>query len=280
MTNTTAVELISENKIQAERDLDSARVLLASSDPHLENAAFLLEQSFEKIIKTSYARYMVETKSASWYEVYDTIYNHKIDFILDMLDEFYKNDVQKTLVQLPKTWLGDDDGELRNMFPKKIEKALRSPKNLSGPIKRLQNLKKEVGWTRRNFVEFMSGLDSKSLTYLDFEHPMVSQFLTTIKNLTESETDAVQIQQIFKDYIIFLTHLSMAPYVLSHVHHSRYPVEESYMSNLKAYRDNSNLKGFFDMLANHIQKMLDSEVGFTKLLVLTHSINSDINDKI
>ena len=45
---------------------------------------------------------MVEAKSASWYDVYDTISNHKIDFILDMLDEFYKSYV-KTITQLPKT---------------------------------------------------------------------------------------------------------------------------------------------------------------------------------
>ena len=275
MTNKTAVELINENKIQAQRDLESALVLLASPNPHLENVAFLLEQSFEKIIKTSYARYMVEAKSASWYDVYDTISNHKIDFILDMLDEFYKSYV-KTITQLPKTWLDDDD-ELRNMFPKEMEKALRSPENLSGPIKRLQNLKKEVEWTRRNFVEFMSGLDSKSLTYLDFEPPIVSQFLTAIKNLTESATDAVIIRQIFKDYLTFLTHLSIAPDALSHVYHSRYPVEASYMSNLKAYRDNSKLKGFFDTLADRIKKMLDAEAGFTALLVKTHSIISDIS---
>ena len=275
MTNKTAIELISENKIQAQRDLESALILLASPNPHLENVAFLLEQSFEKIIKTSYARYMVEAKSASWHDVYDTISNHNIDFILDMLDEFYKSCV-KTITQLPKTWLDDDD-KLRNVFPKEIEKALRSPENLSGPIKRIQNLKKEVEWTRRNFVEFMSGLDSKSLTYLDFEPPIVSQFLTTIKNLTESATDAVLIQQIFKDYIIFLAHLSIAPYALSHVHHSRYPVETSYMSNLKAYRNNSNLKGFFDTLADHVQKMLDSEAGFTERLIITHSVSSDIS---
>ena len=154
---------------------------------------------------------------------------------------------------------------------------LRSPKNLTGSIKRLQNLKKEVEWTKINFVEFISGLDSKSLTYFDFELPVVSQFLTTIKNLTESATDAVLIPQIFKDYLTFLTHLSIALDALSHVRHSRYPVKASYMSNLKAYSNNSNLKGFFNTLADHIQKMLDSEAGFTRLLIKTYSVNFDIS---
>ena len=80
MTNQNAIKFINENKIQAQRDLDSARVLLASSNPHLENAAFLLEQSFEKIIQTSYTRYKLETDFTSWDEVYKKISDHNIHY--------------------------------------------------------------------------------------------------------------------------------------------------------------------------------------------------------
>ena len=99
--------------------MKSARVLLASPDPHLENVAFLLEQSFEKIINASYVKYKFETKSASLNKIYENISDHNIDFILDMLDEFYKN-YAVLLAQLPKTWLDHD--ELRNAFPKEIKK--------------------------------------------------------------------------------------------------------------------------------------------------------------
>ena len=69
MISKKATKLISESRIQARRDLDSARVLLTSPDPHLENVAYLLEQSFEKIINASYAKYMLETNSAMLHEV-------------------------------------------------------------------------------------------------------------------------------------------------------------------------------------------------------------------
>ena len=94
---------IRENKIQAQRDLDSARILLASPDPHLENVAFLLEQSFEKIVKASYVGCKLETDSISWEEVYEKIRGHDIDFILTMLVEIYEN-CAKTLAQIPETF--------------------------------------------------------------------------------------------------------------------------------------------------------------------------------
>ena len=64
-------------------------------------------------------------------------------------------------------------------------------------------------------------------------------------------------------------HILIAKYVLPHATHSRYPSKEHDMCNLEAYRNNPNLRGFFNILADHIQKMLDSEAGFTRLLIKT-----------
>ena len=274
MISKKATKLIDENKRQARRDLDSARVLLASPNPHLENVAFLLEQSFEKIINASYAKYKFETKSASLKKVYENISDHNIDFILDMLDEFYKN-YTALLALIPKTWL--DREELRNVFPKEIKKMMRSPERLDKSIKQIQNIKKEVTAARRKFAKFMSGLDSKSLTYLDIKPSDIAQISTMIKNLSDSETDFVSNQKMVYEYITFLIYLNIAPYALSHAIHSRYPLIEHGMHNLEAYRNNPKLKGFFNVLAGSIQKMLDSEAGFTKLLVTTYFLNSNIS---
>ena len=274
MVSKKATKLINENRIQAQRDLDSARVLLASSDPHLENVAFLLEQSFEKIIKTSYTRYKLEIKSASLNKIYENISDHNIDFILDMLDELYKN-CTTTLTHLPKTLLDCD--ELHNIFSKEMKEILRSPENLAGPMKRIQNLKNEVALAKRNFIKFMSKLDSKSIPNLDVEPSDVPQFFTTVENFTNSAADFVPSRKIFQEHLTFLLHLSIAPYIIPHATHSRYPLIQRHMNNLNAYRDNPKLKGFFNALADHIQKMLDSEAGFTKLLVATHSFNSKIS---
>ena len=273
MANKNVIKFIRENKIQAQRDLDSARVLLASSDPHLENVAFLLEQSFEKIVKTAYTRYKLETDSAPLNQVYKKMSNHDIDFILDMLDEFYKN-YTALLALIPKTWL--DREELRNVFPKEIKKMMRSPERLDKLIKQVQNIKKEVTAARRKFAKFMSGLDSKSLAYLDIKPLEVPQISTMVKNVSDSETDSVIDLKMFQEYITFLIHLSIAPYALSHAIHSRYPLIEHDMYNLESYRNNPKLKGFFNALADSIQKMLDSEEGFTRLLVTIQLFNSDI----
>ena len=278
MISKKATKLISESRIQARRDLDSARVLLTSPDPHLENVAYLLEQSFEKIINASYAKYMLETNSAMLHEVYKKMSNHDIDFILDILDETYTTCV-KTLARFLKTWLDND--EIRDMFPKKLKKFMRSPERLGRSIGKIQNIKNEVKAARNDFVKFMSKLDSTSLTYLDIDMDEIDpQFSTTMKNVTTYAADVVSDPRAIHDHITFFIHLDIAQYALLHAFHSRYPLIGCRMSNLEAYRDNPKLKEFFDALANHIEIMLDSETGFTELLVLTHSINSNIHDKI
>ena len=98
-----AAKLIGESRVQAQRDLDSVRVLLESPDLHLENIAFLLEQSFEKIVKAVYTEYKLKTDSASWAEVYENIRGHDIDFILTILMNLYEN-CAKTLAQIPETF--------------------------------------------------------------------------------------------------------------------------------------------------------------------------------
>ena len=273
MVSEKATKLADENRIQARRDLESARVLLASPNPHLENVAFLLEQSFEKIIKTSYARYKLETTSVSLNKVCKKMSKHDIDFILDILDEFYKN-YMALFALIPKTWFDRD--ELRDVFPKKMKKMMRSPERLDKLIKQMQNIKKEVTAVRTKFAKFMSELDSKSLAYLDIKPLDVPQISNMVENVSDSETDFVIDLKIFQEYITFWTHLSMAPYVLPHAVHSRYPSINHDMYNLESYRNNPKLKGFFNALADSIQKMLDSEEGFTKLLVTIQFFSSDI----
>ena len=54
---------------------------------------------------------------------------------------------------------------------------------------------------------------------------------------------------------------------------ARYPSNEHNMCNLEAYRDNPKLERFFNALTDRIQKMLDIEAGFTRLLIKIYSIN-------
>ena len=274
----TAVILIRENKIQAQRDLDSARILLESSDPHLENVAFLLEQSFEKIVKASYTGYKLETDSASWEEVYKNIRGHDIDFILTILVDIYEN-CAKTLAQIPETFF--DYVGTHDILSKETEKILRSSENLIYPIKLIQSLKNEITWARENFVKFLSKLDSENITEPVIEPSDIPQISITMKNLPNSETDFnMHNQRFLYEHIIFLTHLIITSCVISHAIYSRYPAKEHDMCNLEAYRDNPKLEEFFNALADRIQKMLDTEAGFTRLLIKISSISSNMPHQI
>ena len=275
MTNENTAKFISENKIQAQRDLDSARVLLTSSDPHLEKVAFLLEQSFEKIVKASYTGYKLETDSASWEEVYEKIRGHDINFILTMLVEIYKN-CRKTIAQIPETFF--DYVKSHNMLSKETEKTLRSSENLVEPIKLIQSLKDEIMWAQENFVKFLSELDSENITEPDIKPSDIPQISTTSKNFTDSAIDFDKHdQQIVYEHITFLMHLIITSYVVSHAIYSRYPSKEHDMCNLEAYRDNPKLERFFNALTDRIQKMLDTEAGFTRLLIKISSISSNMS---
>ena len=269
-----AAKLIGESRVQAQRDLDSVRVLLESPDLHLENIAFLLEQSFEKIVKAVYTEYKLKTDSASWAEVYENIRGHDIDFILTILMNLYEN-CAKTLAQIPETFF--DYVGAHDILSKETEKILRSSENLVEPIKLIQSLKDEIMWARKNFVKFLSELDSENITEPVIEPSDIPQISITMKNLSDSETDFnMSDQQIVYEHITFLMHLIITSYVVSHAIYSRYPSKEHDMCNLEAYRYNPKLERFFNALTDRIQKMLDTEAGFTRLLIKIYSVNSNV----
>lgn len=266
MANENATKLIKENKIQAQRDLDSANVLLSSHDPHLENVAFLLEQSFEKIVKASYAKHKLETDSASGDNVYKEMLGHDIDFILKALDGIYKNRV-KTATPISKS--DHDRFKPHDEFSEEKERLIRYTENLTETIN-MQKLEEQVKYTKINFVAILSSLNSESMKESESEFSGILQMLGTAEKSLSSIDDVTNfmpILQMLHEHLIFLMHLIIAPYVLPHAIYSRYPSEEHDMRNLEAYRNNPNLKGFFSALAGRIQDMLDTEAGFTKLLI-------------
>ena len=92
MIDKNAIKYITENRIQARRDLKSAVALLSLPDPHLENVAFLLEQTYEKSLKASYAKYKLETTSESWEKVYKAVYGRDdINFMFKMLRSIHQD---------------------------------------------------------------------------------------------------------------------------------------------------------------------------------------------
>ena len=90
MIGENATRYIEENRTQARRDLDSANQLLSSPNPHLENVAFLLEQSYEKILKAAYVSYRLHVTTDSWKTIYKNTLVHDIGFMFEMLRDIYE----------------------------------------------------------------------------------------------------------------------------------------------------------------------------------------------
>ena len=276
MIDKNATKYITENRIQARRDLESAAALLSLPDPHLENVAFLLEQAYEKSLKASYAKYKLETTSESWKEVYRTVYGHNIDFMFKMLRSIHQ-DYGKLIEQYVETCTSYVKS--LGVFSGKMENVMNSPeKSVRQIMKGMDQLEKNVKLTTKNnsnFVNFLSHLNSKSIKEIDISKTdipstliAVDDFKNKIPNVLNS--NALDVKTLQK-YIAFLNMLkAVTQYVLPHVFAGRYPIKECKMENLKAYRNLPNLKEFFDILAYKIKILLDSEAEFTEQLIKIH----------
>ena len=276
MIDKNATKYIAENRMQARRDLESAKILLSQPNPHLENVAFLLEQSYEKSLKASYAKYKLETTSDSWEKVYNIVRGHDIDFMFKMLRSIHQ-DYWKLITQHKET---ASLVKSLNLLPPKIEHVMDRPDLILDKIamKRMDILEHYVRRTIKNkehFVKFLSQLNSKSIKETNIERtdiPMSLNVKDDIKNKISntSNTDMLN-TKTWPKYITFFNMLkTLAPYTLPHAIAGRYPLKECKMKNLEAYRDFPNLKGFFDILAYKIQILLNSEADFTKHLIITH----------
>ena len=283
MIDKNAAKYIDENRIQAHRDLQSAMVLLSSSDPHLENIAFLLEQSYEKSLKASYAKYKLETTSDSWEKIYNTVYGHNINFMFKMLRSIHQ-DYWKLITQPIETCVSLIKS--LHVFSTKMEKIMDSPEKIVKQIMRgMDQLEHNVRNTTKNndnFVKFISQLNSRSIKETNIEQTEIPATLATIDDLKNKmpnifNSNMFDVKTLQK-YATFLNMLkALAPYTLPHVFGGRYPLKECKMRNLEAYRNSPNLKGFFDVLAYKTKILLDSEVVFTEHLIKTHLANSNMS---
>ena len=272
MIDKNAEKFIAENRIQARRDLVSAKLLLSQSKPHLENVAFLLEQSFEKSLKASYATYKLTTSGESWKDVYNKVRGHDIPFMLKLLRDYYKdygNFIKK------HNNLADHVKSL-GIFPKSMIQVIDSPeKQMDLIMKKMDQLEQRICNTtknRNNFVVFLSGLNSRSIKEAVVEKTVIPEVLLAMNDFKNkssgiADSSVLDVKKWLK-YIDFVRMLAaIAPYALPHAIAGRYPIKECKMENLEAYRKYPELKGFFDTLASKITIMLDSEEEATNHLI-------------
>jgi HEPN domain-containing protein len=98
-------DFVKDFKVQVERDLDGAEIILKAAGP-LEHVAYLCEQSFEKTIKYVYAYYKLNIKGEQIGAVYQKmkqdshIGSNKL--ILNMLREYYVETYQGVMPKCPK----------------------------------------------------------------------------------------------------------------------------------------------------------------------------------
>ena len=283
MIDKNAAQYIEESRTQARRDLDSAKLLLSTPDPHLENVAFLLEQSYEKILKAAYVNYRLYTTSDSWKTIYKKTLVHDIGFMFDMLrdiHEYYANLVTQNAEKygsLIKSF---------NMFPDSINKIITSPEKFRNEIiAEIANIERAVNHAIKNkerFVDFVSKLNSKSIKETNIKRTEIPDYLNGLddfKRMMPNLNNSILNTKALQKYISFLNMLkALAPCTLPHAIASRYPIMKCKMKNLEVYRTAPNLKDFFGTLAYKTQTLLDSESDFTRYLIRTHSASSNMSN--
>lgn len=279
-----ADKFIEESRTQARRDLESAKVLLESPDPHLENVAFLLEQSYEKILKAAYVSYKTRVAPEPWKTTHKAIHNHNIIFMFGMLrdtHEHYAGWVERNTAKCEQiTGILD---ELPDELRKTIDAIKETKSNIMTGIDKIErDLEQSI--KRGNFVNFISKLNSNSLKRIDAKRNGVPDTIGLLDKYERTIPEAVRpsardFENLKKYAIFFQTLLMLAPYTLPHAVNSRYPMDKHKMENLEAYRSSPELKGFFDELAYRIQTLLDSESGFTEQTIKAHPKNFSNPDK-
>lgn len=272
MIDQNARKFIEENKKQAHRDLESAKLLLLH-DGNLENVAFLLEQSYEKILKSVYARYRLETTLDSWKDVYKKVNGHEIDFIYDVLRDSFSNITESMTQTGPysKSYV-----KQHNLPSPDLEKVMDMPdaslNKITNGINCLKQRVDSMTKNKKHFVEFMSNMSLKDIKEVNIEKtniPEMLDWLDTTKNKIPGLSDLkILNHESLQKYTAFLNMLkTLAPLILPHVIASRYPLKECSMENLKVYRTCANKK-VFNALAHKMQILLDSESDFVNQIIM------------
>ena len=276
-----AEKYISENRIQALRDLESANIILGNNG-NLENVAFLLEQSYEKILKAAHGQYRLEIKGDILKNVHKDAHSHDIGFAFQMLKDiheyFYQAVMANPLVQY----------NILAQYPHLSKPAKKIASSLEDIIAKvisdIERIKRKVEAHIRNksrFTEFLSGLDENSIREPNLKANYVVNYPkdTNVNAKLNTMINAVMPnEKTLNKYARFLALLCvLAPYTLPHVIASRYPISECKMENLRAYRtDSKDLRKFFKKLAIKIKILLDSEEEFVAQIKNIYVINQKL----
>ena len=151
----------------------------------MENVAFLLEQSFEKITKASYTRYKFETGVTLWEEIYENISKHDTDFLIEMFDEIHTT-YTKTIPYILKACRDITDAP-----PKEIEEMLCLLEKTIHLPPQIPNLKEEIRLAKKNFFKNMSKFNSKSIPDYNIKPSEILQSFNITENTTHSESSVM-----------------------------------------------------------------------------------------
>lgn len=258
---------VEENRIQAERDLQTAKIILENNG-HVENVAFLLEQSYEKILKSIHAYYRLEIKNEPFVDVYNAAIGHDIDFIFRMLKDLYKLS-GSYLVAMQGKMQGDKVYEGNSLafkwLAKKITSGIDAESMMEKIIPPLQNIEEGVRNHIRNkeeFGKFLSTFNANSIPMIGqpkvaFQLLEVAKFLAGSKNEEFNRSLNVENWKTFSMYLTYI--LLLGPWIIPHVYMSRYPVKELQLENLEYYRNNEeNIKQFLLNTIPKVQYLLDN----------------------
>jgi HEPN domain-containing protein len=278
MNNMLADKYIEENRKQAERDIQTARSLLESGG-NIEHAAFLLEQSYEKLLKAVHAEYRISIRNHALKAVYDEAYGHDVRFMFFMLTDlhdFYRESIQLFLNKLEEEKDSRTSMPQRMLFAilirtvkmfdadKKVQQAKDYVHNVENKVNALTANKKEFA----NFLKELSTDNIPKIRTPNIPWGVLDVFLSTTKAISNEQLKTLSIPfldiETLKKYSAFMAIFAYLSYwIIPHVFLSRYPDKRCDMENLEYYRNNAeNIRSFLLVIVEKIDLLMKDSLTF------------------
>lgn len=263
---------------QARRDLQSAKLILEKGDDY-GNALFLLEQSYEKMLKKIFVHCEVLIFKKNFEEVARQILGHEkaplvIQTIIPNLFDNYKKSLMLTKERITTRFFSGDINfndlialtQLHTIMPSYSELLLQKQEIVDKG-------KQITQWTRvkqnrdnesyQTWLNFLSIIKQENFRIENFDSKFESGYARYRDKINKAFDNSVKIETTIKNATLFLSYaIGLAPLVLAYKY-CRYPEKISEYNNIKVlHKSEDSIKNGLETLSKMIENLINYSDNF------------------
>lgn len=264
---------------QARKDLHSAKLILEKGNDY-SNVLFLLEQSYEKILKKVFVHCEVLILKKSFEGVVKQVLSHEkapivIQTIIPSLFDSYKKSLILTKERIATKFLSGnfnfDDlitlTRLHTIMPPYSELILQKQEVMSKG-------KEITQWTRakkqdrdiesyQTWLNFLNIIKQENFKVKNFDSKFEKGYDKYKDKISKAFDNSTRIETLVKNSTMFLSYaVGLAPLVLAYKF-CRYPEKTSEYNNIKTLHKNANsIKNGLESLAEMIESLINYSDNF------------------